>query len=330
MIKVKYITSGTNTATTGSMVHDMCLFDMNPACRDYDWFVLYDDMPRRDCGSIVNEVENLACPQSQTILITQEPPSIKIYPRCFTRQFGYVLTTQLQDTLPHPRAWLSCGALHPQNGRSWEEDKRMLHYTKTQLLSTVCSAKQMKHTEHFARFSLTRYLAQHLPEMHWYGRGVLPLKNKYEALDSYKYHIAVENYLHPYHWTDKIIDPLLSHCLTFYAGDPRLAEFLPQESFIPIPLDDPPMALEIIREGIANQEYERRLPSLLAARRLLMEKYNTQQRVVDIIRLHQDCAEKPRGEACISGRHALRRNLWNACCELAELMRYKWRSRKEA
>lgn len=206
----------------------------------------------------------------------------------------------------------------------------MTVYDKTELLSTVCSAKQMKHTEHHSRYVLTKYISEHLPEMHWFGRGVLPLKNKYEALDSYKYHIAVENYLHPYHWTDKIIDPLLSHCLTFYAGDPKLGEFLPPESFIPIPLHDPEVALGIIREAIENNEYEKRLPAIMEARRLLVTKYNTLQRVVDIIRLHQDCAEKPRGEACIRGRHALRRNLWNACCELAELMRYKWRSRKEA
>lgn len=325
MIKIKYITCGTCRTTSDCFLHDDCLFDTNPFCREYDWFVLYDDMPREDCGSIVREIESLACPASHTILITQEPPSIKIYPRCFTGQFGYVLTTQLQDTLPHPRAWLSCGALHPQNGRSWEEDKRMLCYEKTQLLSTVCSAKKMKHTEHFARFSLTRYLAQHLPEMHWYGRGVLPLENKFEALDSYKYHIAVENYLHPYHWTDKIIDPLLSHCLTFYAGDPRLAEFLPPESFIPIPLDDFSLALRIIREAIDNNEYEKRLPAILEARRLLVEKYNTRQRVVDIIHRHQDSSLRDCTSGCIAGRHALRRNLWNLCGEAMELLRYKWR-----
>lgn len=324
MIKVKYITCGSHTNIKEEVEHDGCYFVVDdPGCEDYDWLVLYDDMPKKSCGTIVNEVEKLRCPQSHTILITQEPPSIKIYPRCFTRQFGYVLTTQLQDTLPHPNSRLSCGSLHPQNGHTWQENQSTAQYEKTELLSTVCSAKQMKHTEHFARYTLTRYLADHLQQMHWFGRGVRPLDKKCDALDSYKYHIAVENYIHPYHWTDKIIDPLLSHCLTFYAGDPKLGEFLPPESFIHIPLDNPAAALKIIQEAIENNEYEKRLPAILEARRLLQTKYNSYQRIADIIHAHKDAPGASARESYIRGRHALRKNPLNLLSEMMQNLRYK-------
>lgn len=315
--------SGSPDAEREGFQHDGCLFIFDPSCREYDWFVLYDDMPRRDCGTIHKEVEKLCCPKSHTILITQEPPSIKIYPRCYTHQFGYVLSTHLADSLSHPALKLSCGALHPYNGRSWKENLSMTVYDKTELLSTVCSAKQMKHTEHHSRYVLTKYISEHLPEMHWFGRGVRPLENKYDVLDSYKYHIAIENYIHPYHWTDKIIDPLLSHCLTFYAGDPKLGEFLPPESFIPIPLHDPEVALGIIREAIENNEYEKRLPAIMEARRLLVTKYNTLQRVTDIIHEHKDLPGQEKGGSVLKGRHALRKNPFNLISEAVDNLRYK-------
>lgn len=325
-IRIKYITCGSCEESNKQIEHNGCVFICDPACRDYDWFVLYDDMPRQNVGSILHEVEKLACPATHTILITQEPPTIKLYPGCFTRQFAYVLTTHLSDTLVHPHAQLSCGAFHPQNNRSWEENKAMPIYEKRELISTVCSAKKMRHTEHFARYEFTRYVSEYIPELHWFGRGVKPLENKYEALDSYKYHIAVENYIHPYHWTDKIIDPILSHCLTFYAGDPQLGNYLPEGSFIPIPLHNPAEALLMIHNAIAANEYEKRLPAILEARRLLIDKYNLYQRVTDIIRHHVEGITPPAEESYLRGRHALRCNPLHLYEEIMGRLCYKWKS----
>ena len=45
-------------------------FTLDHACRDYDWLVVYDEMP---CE------EKLCCPWQHTILATQEPVSVKSY-----------------------------------------------------------------------------------------------------------------------------------------------------------------------------------------------------------------------------------------------------------
>ena len=76
-------------------------FIADSRCEDYDWLVVYDDIPRHDTGTVYKEMEPLACPPDQTVLITAEPPTIKIYPECYTRQFGYVLTTHDSHYLPH-------------------------------------------------------------------------------------------------------------------------------------------------------------------------------------------------------------------------------------
>ena len=145
---------------------------------------------------------------------------------------------------------------------------------------------------HQKRYNLIKYLADRLPELEWYGYGVKKLDKKYDAQNDYRYTIAIENYVAPYHWTDKISDPLLSLCLTFYVGDPRLEDVFPAESFIRIPLEDHEEAYRIIREAIDNKEYEKRLPVIREARRRLIEKYNIYNRVAELIKEHNNLPDQ--------------------------------------
>ena len=292
-------------------------------CRDYDWLVVYDDLPKKSVGSIVRELEPLACPRERTILVTAEPPTIKIYPSCYTRQFGYVLTTHDPLYLPHRNYRRGKGCLRWM--ASFTRDMVLEPEpkpVKDKLISTCCTFKAMKHTQHFNRLALTRHVAEHLPELDWYGWGVRPLEHKYDALFPYKYHIAVENYIHPHHWSDKISDPILGLCLTFYAGDPCLGDILPEESFIHIPIDDPPAALEIIQRAIRNNEYEKRLSAIREARRRIIEQYNLYSQVAEIVRRHPAGADSTPGSS-LKGRHRLRRNPIHALEEFFKLMRFR-------
>ena len=65
-------------------------FIFGPDARNYDWLVVYDDLPR----FIGMTEEPLACPPENTLLITSEPSGVKVYGRSFVRQFGHVLTSQ--------------------------------------------------------------------------------------------------------------------------------------------------------------------------------------------------------------------------------------------
>lgn len=305
-------------------------FIYDACCRDYDWLVVYDELPSKGVYSMW-EAEELACPREQTILVTVEPPNIKLYPKCYTSQFGYVLTTHSPEFLPHPNHVYGEGCLYWCADMPYDEAFEMRDYPKSKTIAVVCSAKQQRHTLHFKRFALIKYLSERLPELDWYGKGVKPLQYKYEAQNDYRYSIAVENYAAPYHWTDKISDPLLSLCLPFYAGDTRLEEVFPAESFIRIPIDDPEEAYRIIREAIDNGEYEKRLPAIREARRRLIEKYNMFNRVAEIIAAHGDnkkTADKPERPFIIKGRHRLRRNVFNLLAEGWALLRYACRKNR--
>ena len=189
------------------MEHDGITFLARPGEREYDWLVVYDDFPKQNVGSIRWEREPLACPAEQTILITAEPPTIKLYPRCYTKQFGYVLTTHDEKYLPHRNRRLSDGSMQWIVDYTAEQVFSLPSWEKSKIISTCCSTKNMKHTQHYNRLKLVRYLAEHMPELDWYGHGKHFISSKQTALNDYKYHVAVENYIHPHHWSDKVTDP---------------------------------------------------------------------------------------------------------------------------
>lgn len=313
LVRIKVLERGSRCGVSSFLFRGRYLFIHDAACRDYDWLLVLDELPRDDVGSFVDGREPLGCPRTNTILLTQEPVSIKTYGRAYTRQFGYLLTNRPFAADRHPGYRLGRGYMLWFYGKDYDAVVTDPPPAKTKLISTCCSSKQMRLTRHHDRFVLTSYLAANLPCFDWFGHGVRRVEHKYEALDPYKYHLAVENHIAPYHWTEKLSDPILARCLTFYAGDPAIAECLPPESFIPVPLDNPPRALAIIKASITADEYSKRLPSIEEARRRILEKYNPWAQVAAIVdSAPPTVALEPRrgGGACefVSSRHRLRRN----------------------
>ncbi len=282
--------------------------------RDYDWLVVYDDIPPETGSPKSSASETLACAASNTILVTTEPSSIKIYGNDFTHQFGAVLTSQEAWALPHPQRIYSQPALHWFYGVG---TKRILPFdeieshpptSKARDLSMVFSPKKMRHTLHWRRNEFMQHLKAHMPEIDVFGRGARPLDDKAEALDDYRYHVAIENFIGPHHWTEKLADAFLGMTLPFYCGCPNAAEYFPPDSFIPIELHDPDAAVRTIRDAIANQEYEKRLPAIREARQLVMHKYNLFAVLErEISRMHRPDSRFIQGKLILS-RHAVRRS----------------------
>lgn len=250
-------------------------FIVDRQCNDYDWLVVYDDVPSDGDERLSLGVENLACRRENTVLITYEPSSVKFYGQDYTDQYGMVLTSHAPDSLAHRNrhdmppvgVWYYGGI-----------DQIRAHPTapkKTKDISIFVSAKQEKHTLHRRRFDFITEMQEGLSEqLDVYGRGHQFVEHKAEALDDYRYHIAVENHIGPHHWTEKLSDSFLGYCLPFYVGCSNAAEYFPEESFIEIDIRDSQAALATIKAAIANNEYEKRLPAIIEARRRVIEDYN--------------------------------------------------------
>jgi hypothetical protein len=296
----------------GETVWGKCRFVFDPDLNLYDWLAVYEDLPRE--SSSATGSETLACPHEHTLLTTTEPSSIKQYGRRFVSQFGWVLTSQDERALPHP------GAIRSQPALLWYygfglKSQRMIPFdalrdhpplAKTRVIATVASSKQQRHTLHRRRYLFTGELKKLLPELDVFGRGQRNMDDKAEALTDYRYHVAIENFIGPHHWTEKLADSFLGCTLPFYFGCPNAADYFPEGSFLPIDIFDPPGAARIIRAAIENNEYEKRLPLILEARRRVLYEYNHFAVISRLIEQRHSPTAKVTPGVTLLSRHALR------------------------
>jgi len=282
-------------------------FTFDPDARDYDYLVVYEDLTFLPDDTRSNRVERLACAPLNTLFITTEPPSIKIYGHHFLRQFGHVLTKQ---PIAHPGHIDRTPPLRPYYGRPLDERGRFLSYAelsaprtgKREAVSTVCSDKTMTPALK-ARYDFVMRLRAE-SELDVFGRGIQLISEKSEAIDPYAYHIAIENHVAPGHWTEKISDAYLGEALPFYHGDPKIADAFPSDAVISIDIGDFDAARSRMEQVVRDREYAKRLPAIREAKRRVLVEHNTLRVAADIaLRTHQ--SGKPSGE--IMGRHAFRR-----------------------
>ena len=304
MVRIKALCKAFDASLPFTCLDGKYEFVYDPACEEYDWLVVFDELP--------TDSVTVRCPRANTILCTWEPVSIKSYSKAYTRQFGHLLTNRPPEAEGHPGYHLGRGYF------LWfvrNFPKRGEVLPKPNVISAVCSSKQMKHTKHFARFQLISELAKAVPEMDWFGKGVKPLERKDDALLPYKYHVAIENHIGVHHWTEKFADAILCECLPFYAGDPAITEVFPKDCFIPIPIDDPDEAVRIVKEAIANGEYEKRREAILEAKRLILRKYNFWHQVIEVVESVTTPVREDADGTVIYARKELRKHCLSAVLE---------------
>jgi len=285
-----------------------CEFLFDSKERDYDWLVVYDDLPSSDKKErFTHSEEVLACSRRNTLLVTTEPITIKTYGTAYPRQFGHVLTSQEEWAIDHPGVIRSQPALIWFYGKSWSEIAREDTLTKDSIISTVCSSKKQKHTLHHYRHRLTAQLKQKIPELSVYGHGVRPLEYKWQSLEPYSYHLAIENHAARHHWTEKLADAFLGQTLPFYYGCPNVYDYFPEESLIPISLFHPDHTAEVIQRAIKDGEYGKRRGAILESRKRVLERYGIFSVLSEIVEERHQADRTDVGEK-IESRHALRRN----------------------
>jgi hypothetical protein len=255
-----------------------CEFTMDVNCNEYDWLVVYHDLPKNGNRLIETKVH---CPREQTILITPEPSSITVYGQDYFNQFGTIITFQEPWAVKHHNAvfrypgliWFYGYSIDDGTYTTYNELKQEEPH-KSLMISAMCSSRSGNVTLHSRRVDFIKRIQQDVPELEVYGHGVRPINDKAEALRPYRFHIVIENHLADHHITEKLPDALLGYCLTFYHGAPNADEYFPEESFIPIDINDYSKSLDIIRSHLSNKEYLDRLPYIREARRRVLEEHN--------------------------------------------------------
>lgn len=303
------------------------VFDLNSV--DCDWIAVYEDLPRTPASSHYPfAFRGKSCHQlgrfaANTVLVTTEPETIKTYEAAYTHQFAHVVTSQPYWALPHPSRFYRSTCNHWYYGAGSKEcisRSRLLEgpsmADKIDAISVMGSKKRSWWTRHRARNDFITAASMMLPSLHVHGRGFLEIDDKLEALDPYRYHLAIENHVGEHHITEKLSDAFLGRCLPFYYGAPNARDYFPPESFIPIRIDQPAESMAIIRQAVASAQWRRRRESIEEARRLVLEKENLFPLIASVVHAQpgsgldvpsQLGAQPSPADMPLLGRHQLRR-----------------------
>lgn len=255
-------------------VFDGARFSLDENDQDYDFLVMYDSVNGDISPSVSKE---------RTIFVSSEPPNVKRYNNKFLAQFGCVITSDTATS--HPNIISSHSALpwhvgmetaNPESHadamvfsefESWypEKDRGM---------SVICSNKAFT-PQHRKRLAFVEALKLKFKDkIDVYGRGFNEIKDKREALERYRYHIALENCDYKDYWTEKIADPFLSLTFPIYYGCSNLEEYFSPDSFLRIDIDDYNDAFRSIEKVIDEGVEARRIDSLIGARNDVLYKHN--------------------------------------------------------
>lgn len=252
----------------------------DPASAEPDYWVVLDGLMSRESAKVA---------PGRVVFVTCEPQSLRSYRQAFLAQFGLVLSSHERITGPnvvHSQTALMWHAgvsrRRGEGGEQLEEDVQALGYddfrtaqpVKTRDLSVVCSAKS--HSDgHLLRLSFVEQLKEHFGDrLDWFGKGVRPIEDKWEALAPYRFHISLENTAERDYWTEKLADAYLGRAFPFYWGCTNLGDYFEDGAFRAIDPAHPRRSIEVIEQVLAEGLTSERSDALERARALVLERYN--------------------------------------------------------
>lgn len=126
---------------------------------------------------------------------------------------------------------------------------------------------------HSLRLEFMQFLHDRNFSFDLFGRGFVPIEDKFDGIAPYKYSIAVENYACNDYWTEKIADCYLSWTMPIYYGCSNILEYFPERSMLRIDPRHPEVALRKIEEAVSGNLWNECIPFIAEARQLILDKY---------------------------------------------------------
>jgi hypothetical protein len=137
---------------------------------------------------------------------------------------------------------------------------------------------------HLKRYAFVNKLKGHFKDkLIWFGKGEKEIQDKWEALKSFKYSLALENCSVPFYFTEKIMDCFCASTMPIYWGCPEIADYFPEKSMIIIDIDDYKKSILEIEKAIDGSAYEENFNSIVEARDLVLNKYQFIPALVNIL-----------------------------------------------
>lgn len=250
----------------------------------------------------VNIDTPICCPPNKIFAIQQEPyiPSNPFFGIPFKNEFAKKPSTyaqcekvfafvpellcQNQKFIPSPPYlyWLIEGG---NRKLTFQDIANLDILKKSKEISCIANLDKKAFAGHLKRTQCVQYLKNSSLPIDFFGgeKKHNTIRTKLEALQEYRYSIAIENSSTPFYFTEKITDYFLAGCMPFYYGAENIDKFFPKDSYVWIDINNRQETEKIIASTLKDRKWEKNLDAILEARRLCLEEYNFIQAIGKII-----------------------------------------------
>jgi Glycosyltransferase family 10 (fucosyltransferase) C-term len=130
-------------------------------------------------------------------------------------------------------------------------------------------------------------------EFDLYGRGFMPLADKWDGLAPYRYSIAFENFRNATYFSEKLMDCIVTETLPLYYGCREIQRHLPAKAVWPFDPEDGHV-LGKISDVINSGAWQESLDDLREAKHLVLTKHNMFITIAELILADTTAPETPR------------------------------------
>jgi len=247
-------------------------FDVNNDSKECDIWVVHESIDKK---------EKVKCAPENIFLITsEEKQQVSSYSKDYLEQFGAVITSR--DDIEHHHV-IRTFYLSPWRVKKTYDEILSSIPGKEQDFSAIIS-NNVSTVGHLKRYAFVNKLKGHFKDkLIWFGKGEKEIQDKWEALKSFKYSLALENCSVPFYFTEKIMDCFCASTMPIYWGCPEIADYFPEKSMIIIDIDDYKKSILEIEKAIDGSAYEENFNSIVEARDLVLNKYQFIPALVNIL-----------------------------------------------
>ncbi len=228
------------------------------------------------------EPKRLTVAPENTLFITTEPPSKRIFSPAFYAQFENIVSCNAAD--PHPRVTVSQLGLPWYVGRSTSKKEFRLGYeqlselpypNKSNSISVICSNKAKTKGQEARLIFLEKAKREFGDKLIHYGRGFTSIDDKMDAILPHRYSLALENCSTPHYWSEKLADAFLGWAHPIYYGCDNISEYFAPSALTSIDIEDPDAAFRKMEAKLALEVNESVLiEELSACRDKILNQYN--------------------------------------------------------
>jgi len=142
---------------------------------------------------------------------------------------------------------------YPFGGCWIETENRKVDHKKSKLVSIITSGKRNV-PDHYKRHEI---ISKHSDIIDIMGRGYNPIEPISKGLIDYMFHIAMENQSRDFHFSEKLINPIMVGSIPIYYGMPSIDKFFDTRGMI---LFNEVNELETILKNLNKDLYNKMLP----------------------------------------------------------------------